>query len=120
MAVGAFISFSIFCMTNKAIPTPAETESFPSSANALRPGIEDAPTETADAVNLMTVADIARQLNVSRSKIYGLIAGGSLQVHRLPAIRVSQDDLHEFLGACRTQPRSTEPRAGTIRLKHLR
>ncbi len=71
--------------------------------------------------NLLTVDEVAGQLNVSRSKIYGLIARGELTVHRLPAIRVSQEDLCEFLASCR-RPKS--PRNGPgprmIKLKHLR
>lgn len=68
-----------------------------------------------------SVVDVARQLNLSRSKIYGLIARGELTVHRLPAIRVSQEDLSEFLTTCRSQK---SPRSGRrpvmIKLKHLR
>jgi excisionase family DNA binding protein len=92
-----------------------------SLSNAPRSGNENASTENAETTALLTVADVARHLNVSRSKIYGLIANGSLPVHRLPAIRISQDDLSEFLDdrrSRRSQPEVTRPT--TIRLKHLR
>jgi excisionase family DNA binding protein len=89
--------------------------------NSPRPGIEDAPTETPETPALFTVDDVARQLNVSRSKIYGLIARGDLTVHRLPAIRVSQEDLSQLLANTRSQrSRPTNRGPSTIRLKHLR
>ncbi len=92
-----------------------------SPSNAPRPGSEDAPTETPETPALFKVDDVARLLNVSRSKIYGLIARGDLTVHRLPAIRVSQEDLGEFLAGCRShRSRPSEPRPSTIKLKHLR
>lgn len=91
-----------------------------SSSNAPRPGFEDAPAERPGAIALYTVDEVAQQLRVSRSKIYGLIARGKLNVHRLPAIRVSQQDIQEFLEGSRSQYRPAVFRSATIRLKHLR
>jgi excisionase family DNA binding protein len=93
-----------------------------SNSNAPRPGFEDASTEAVEsAPPLLTVGDVARQLNVSRSKIYQLIARGNLPVHRLPAIRVSSQDLQEFLADSRSrQSPLPASRPATIRLKHLR
>ena len=91
------------------------------SHNAQRPDSQEASTRIAGAVGLFTVDEVARQLNVSRSKIYGLIARGDLTVHRLPAIRVSQDDIQEFLAGCRSQrSRPNGPRPSMVQLKHLR
>lgn len=77
-----------------------------------------APAET--PALLHTVENVARLLSVSRSKVYALIEGGRLPAHRLPAIRVSQDDLNGFLDGCRTTSRAPVPKTQTIKLKHLR
>lgn len=79
-----------------------------------------APATPENIVALHTVEEVASQLRVSRSKIYALIESGRLTAHRLPAIRVSDDDLQEFLGECRSSSRQTLPRTQTIKLKHLR
>ena len=72
---------------------------------------------------MLTVEAVAKQLKVSRSKVYALIQAGKLAAHRLPAIRVANQDLAEFLGTCRTDSPPIEsiwmqPRQ--IKLKHLR
>ena len=50
---------------------------------------------------LMTVADVARRLNASESFVYGAIAAGRMQHHRLGrgqgGIRVSEEQLAAFL-----------------------
>jgi excisionase family DNA binding protein len=75
---------------------------------------------TSESLTLLTVDDVARQLNVSRSKIYGLIARGDLTVHRLPAIRVSHEQIREFLDGCQSRSGPSNPSPSTIRLKHLK
>jgi excisionase family DNA binding protein len=83
--------------------------------------MQHASSVTPEAVALFTVDDVARQLKLSRSKIYGLIAQGKLPVHRLPAIRVSQQDLHEFLAGCRShRSQPSDSKVLPVRLKHLR
>lgn len=69
---------------------------------------------------LLTVPEVASALRLSPSKIYQLIARGDLPAHRLPAIRISQQDLQEFLANRR---RCSVPRSANspmVRLKHLR
>lgn len=88
--------------------------------NDPRLRIGDASIEQAKTTVLFTVDEVAQQLRVSRSKIYGLIAQGKLSVHRLPAIRISQANIRELLDSSRSGYRSAIPRPTTTRLKHLR
>lgn len=90
-----------------------------SLSNASRHVEQDSPA-SAEQIILRTVDAVAKQLSVSRSKVYALIDSGKLAAHRLPAIRVSDDQIQEFLDGCRSQPPSSLPRTQTIKLKHLR
>ena len=69
---------------------------------------------------MLTVADVALRLKVSESKVRQLIECGKLVVHRLPAIRISEEDLAEYLDACRCVPVQQERRASLPKLKHLK
>lgn len=90
-----------------------------SLSNAPRPGHEDA-LPTANVAPMLRVEDVAKQLRLSRSKIYTLIDSGKLVAHRLPAIRVAEQDLNDFLAGCRDGTRAPEPPIRSIKLKHLR
>lgn len=79
--------------------------------------------EAVEPATLLTVDEVASQLRLSRSKVYILIQSGKLTAYRMPAIRVSHQDLREFLDNCRTESCRDEPRwrgVPQIKLKHLR
>ncbi len=60
---------------------------------------------------MMTVQQVAAHLNVAPSTVYGLLANGRLQCHRIGlgrgTIRVSEDELARFLTG--TISSSSEP-----------
>jgi excisionase family DNA binding protein len=70
---------------------------------------------------VLTVADVAQLLKVSESKIRQAIECGELVVHRLPAIRISEEDLAAYLQSRRSvPPERKQQRASVPRLKHLK
>ena len=73
----------------------------------------------------LSVGDVAERLSVSPSCVYQLIESGRLAHHRIGvgrgAIRVSQEDLYDYLSACRRERKGEEPRrTPRPKLKHLR
>lgn len=54
-----------------------------------------------------TIADISDLLKISQSNAYALVETGKLVAHRIGVgrgtIRVSDDDLQDYLGNCRTE-----------------
>jgi excisionase family DNA binding protein len=78
---------------------------------------------------MFTVKQVAEQLNIATQSVYQLIQSGKLPVHRFGAgrgtIRVSQEDLDQFIEACRqvASPRDV-PRVSRSALqqplKHIR
>lgn len=73
---------------------------------------------------MLTVRDVARKLNLSRSSIYELINRGRLTCHRVGCgrgvIRISEDDLQTYLTSCRSEPVAKPSVASRVKLKHLR
>jgi excisionase family DNA binding protein len=78
---------------------------------------------------MLNVRDVARELSVSATCVYQLIAAGKLACHRIGvgrgAIRVSEKDLAEFVESCRrdTKAMPTVQAGRRIRrpkFKHLR
>lgn len=54
---------------------------------------------------LMTIQEVARELRVSPSLVYRLVASGELVCHRVAAcLRVSQEDLRSYLATRREEP----------------
>ena len=52
---------------------------------------------------LLRVGDVATQLNVSRSKVYELMASGALRSVKIDRIRLIRDaDLQEFVASLQT------------------
>jgi excisionase family DNA binding protein len=74
---------------------------------------------------LFSPDEVASVLNVSRSLVYQLIDSGKLVPHRIGngrgAIRVSEDDLANFLATCRREKDegATKPPQMRQKLKHL-
>jgi excisionase family DNA binding protein len=71
---------------------------------------------------MFTVKALAERLACSPATVYSLIAGGKLSCYRIGttgrgAIRVSDEQLAEFLG--NAEPKANPP-APRVRLKHLR
>jgi len=78
---------------------------------------------------MLTVKQVAESLSVSATCVYQLIAQGKLACHRIGigrgAIRVSREDLTEFVNGCRREERREEPLSlpstgRQSRFKHLR
>ena len=72
---------------------------------------------------MLTIADVARRLNVSESTVYNLAEAGKLAGYRVGmgrgTWRFTEDDVSAYLESCRHQRRDA-PRPGSVRLKHLR
>ncbi len=72
--------------------------------------------------------DVARALNVSRSLVYELVEKGRLPHHRVGvgrgAIRISENDVAEFLRSCRSDTREVNgksvKRSPRRKLRHLK
>jgi len=55
----------------------------------------------------MKVAEVARRLDASPSLVYKLIGDGKLKAHRInSAVRVSEQQLDDYLAAAETQGES--------------
>lgn len=73
---------------------------------------------------LLKPREVAARLSVSLSTVYGLVESGKLACHRIGrrrgAVRVSEDDLRDYLASCHREV-GTEPRNRSTRkrLKHV-
>lgn len=75
----------------------------------------------------MRVPDAAKQLDVSVSTVYGLVASGRLRCHRVGlgrgSIRITPEHLAEYLAGTerRTEaPTPPKPFIARVNLKHLK
>lgn len=73
---------------------------------------------------LLTVQQVAEQLNLSASAVYELVSRRRLRALRLGprggAIRIRPEDIEEYLAACQSE--SAAPRRSTtaaLKLKHI-
>jgi excisionase family DNA binding protein len=83
------------------------------------------PPEVRDRCRLMLrVKQVADRLNLSQSKVYELIEAGELPHHRFGgAIRVSEEQIAEYLEETKHDRHEREPRTQLRRrlpLRHLR
>ena len=72
---------------------------------------------------MLKVADVAERLNCSIATVYQLVESKRLPHYRCPGIRVSEEQLNEFLEATRLgQKVSPQPTRQSIRvpLKHIK
>jgi len=73
---------------------------------------------------MLRVKQVAERLNLSESKVYELVERGELPHHRFGgAIRVSEEQVAEYLEATKRERRELEPprkRRRGIGLRHLR
>ena len=77
---------------------------------------------------LLTTEEVATHLSVSRSLVYELVVKGKLPHHRVGVgrgtIRISEDDVAEFLRSCRRETRDETDRSlkrpPRRKLRHLR
>ena len=71
---------------------------------------------------MLKVRQVASRLNVSPSKVYELIETGKLGHYRMDgAIRVSEDQVREYLESTRREPAARESKTGPRPpLKHIR
>jgi excisionase family DNA binding protein len=69
---------------------------------------------------MLTVKNVAARLGLSNSQIYALIASGKLSCHRFGngrgALRVSEEQLAQFIEASKITPAATIPELRHIRL----
>lgn len=70
---------------------------------------------------MLKVQEVARRLNCSQATVYRLIESGRLPHFRCPGIRVSEDQLSEYLASCtaKSRPRREAGRILRQRLKHI-
>ena len=72
----------------------------------------------------MRVKEIATRLDVSANTVYGLVSTGKLRCCRIGGgrgvIRISEEQLGEFLRSAETRPPAVAPEVRRVRLKHLR
>lgn len=74
-------------------------------------------------MSLLKVAEVAQRLNCSVSTVYNLIESGQLPHHRCPGVRVSEEQITEYLNRTKREqlePVSTKPKLPRARLKHIR
>ena len=73
---------------------------------------------------MLTVAQAAERLGVSRALVYSLIAARKLRFCRVGngrgRVRIPEDAIGEYLARCTFEVREDKPPASTPRLKHLR
>lgn len=70
---------------------------------------------------MLKVSQVADRLSLSASKVYELIEQGKLAHHRIDgAIRVSEEQLVEFLDETKRERREPEPRKSQPRRPQLR
>ena len=55
---------------------------------------------------MLKATQVAERLNCSVSTVYGLIESGRLAHHRCPGVRVSEEQLAEYLAATKQGQRS--------------
>ena len=73
-------------------------------------------------MRFLTVEQVAEILQLSRSKVYDLVAVGDIVPHRIGhkrTIRIGESDLHSYLAACREEKAEKPAKAPRLRLKHL-
>ncbi len=72
---------------------------------------------------MLKVADVAKRLNCSIATVYQLVESKRLSHYRCPGIRVSEEQLVEFLEATRRGPKvSCQPtlQSSRVPLKHIK
>lgn len=72
---------------------------------------------------MLKVSDVAKRLNCSIAKIYQLIESKRLQHYRCAGIRVSEEQLADYLASCSVSASPTNKamvRPPRHRLKHIR
>ena len=73
---------------------------------------------------MLTIAQVAERLQVSRQLVYALVEAGELPAHRFGlgrgTVRVSEDDLQTYIGHCRTGGRPEQrPQTHPVRSRHF-
>lgn len=72
---------------------------------------------------MLRVSDVAKQLNIRVQTVYSMIEAGVLPAHRFGAkrgaIRVSEQDLAEYVASCRSARERNPVRKQRPRLKHI-
>ncbi len=70
---------------------------------------------------LLTIKQVAEALQLSTSKVYELVSSGRLEGYRIAgSLRVGEDDLKQYLEACRIRKPQPRVRTNRVKLKHLR
>ena len=75
-------------------------------------------------MRLLTVKDAAERMSVSQSLVYDLLAAKQIAFHRIGkgrggSIRISEDDLEEYLTERRVERREPERKAPLRKLTHI-
>ena len=71
-------------------------------------------------MKLLTIREVADRLSISQSLAYRLVAEGKIRAYRIGgAVRVSEDQLSEYLSSCEVSGERTPPSSRSLKLKHL-
>ncbi len=76
-------------------------------------------------MGLLTVKNVAERLAISESLVYELLAAKQIAFHRIGkgrggSIRISEDDLEDYLAERRVERREPERKAPLRKLTHIR
>lgn len=73
------------------------------------------------ANKLLRVTDVADRLNCSAATVYSLIDSGRLGHHRCPCVRVSEEQLSDYLEQTKRgrEEKAIEPKSPRPKLRHI-
>jgi len=74
-------------------------------------------------MKLLTVANVAEILSISKSLVYGLVDKGEMPyiaVGQSKAIRFAPEDIEAFIRSRKVQNEGSKPNAPRPRLKHIK
>ena len=81
-------------------------------------------SKTEMGTNMLTVRDAAEQLQVSAACVYRIVQSGRLPCYRIGngrgTVRIAEEDLAEYVSACRVEKTNRVRRAPRSRLKHIK
>lgn len=72
---------------------------------------------------MLRVPEVAKRLSCSESTVYDLVESGKLGHHRCPGVRVSEEQLAEYLEETKRERRAPQPRKlqpHRPRLRHVK
>lgn len=97
----------------------SETSSFDLKFESVSP--IDAPKSSEPIGAMLKITQVAERLNCSVSTVYQLVESKRLPHYRCPGIRISEEQLTEYLESCQEEVAPQRiVRRQPLRLKHIR